>query len=154
MHGRARRVRAQPQSLRVVELLENAYPKFPGLNLTFEVREGLRKHQAFYDLPAPNEEEYRCPSLEAQIANLADEITYYSHDLDDAVDFEILDSSQLEESMVWRRSHATVLGRYPRCARDRAAQINYPRHYDVQVQDVVRSSANAIKQSGVQSATK
>src|SRR3982750_2395362 len=74
------------QSVRVVELLENAYPAFPGLNLTFEVREGLQKHQAFYD-PPPKEQElskYTCPSLEAQIANLADEITYYSHDLDDA----------------------------------------------------------------------
>src|SRR3979490_1944385 len=68
------------QSARVVELLENAYPNFPGLNLTFEVREGLRKHEAFYDPPTPGEEKYRCPSLEAQIANLADEITYYSHD--------------------------------------------------------------------------
>src|SRR5437762_9338424 len=54
-----------------------------GLNLTFEVREGLRKHQALYDAPTPEEEKYRCPSLEAQIANVADEITYYSHDLDD-----------------------------------------------------------------------
>src|SRR5881409_3171259 len=71
------------QSLRVVELLEAAYPDFPGLNLTFEVREGLQKHQAFYEAPEPNEDAYRCPSLEAQIANLADEITYYSHDLDD-----------------------------------------------------------------------
>src|SRR6516162_3288187 len=57
------------QSQRVVELLENAYPNFPGLNLTFEVREGLQKHQAFYDPPAPGEQGYRCPSLEAQIAN-------------------------------------------------------------------------------------
>ncbi|MFN2476394.1 MAG: dGTP triphosphohydrolase, partial [Chthoniobacterales bacterium] len=83
------------QSLRVVDLLENAYPDFPGLNLTFEVREGLQKHQAFYDPLTPGEEKYRCPSLEAQIANLADEITYYSHDLDDAVDFEILEPEQL-----------------------------------------------------------
>src|SRR5205814_3342697 len=65
------------QSLRVVELLENAYPDFPGLNLTFEVREGLRKHQAFYDPPTLAEEKYRSPSREAQIANLAEEITYY-----------------------------------------------------------------------------
>ena len=69
------------QSLRVVELLEAAYPGFPGLNLTFEVREGLQKHQAFYEWPVGGEGKYRCPSLEAQIANLADEITYYSHDL-------------------------------------------------------------------------
>src|SRR3954471_4858168 len=101
------------QSLRVVELLENAYPNFPGLNLTFEVREGLQKHQAFYDPPAPGQEKYKCPSLEAQIANLADEITYYSHDLDDAVDFEILSAQQLEENTVWQRSHGAVIARYP-----------------------------------------
>src|SRR6184192_3028404 len=72
------------QSVRVVELLENTYPDFPGLNLTFEVREGLQKHQDFYyETTSSGGEKYKCPSLEAQIANLADEITYYSHDLDD-----------------------------------------------------------------------
>src|SRR5438046_8813165 len=101
------------QSLRVEELAENAYPDFPGLNLTFEVREGLRKHQAFYDPLTPAEAKYRSPSLEAQIANLADEITYYSHDLDDAVDFEILSVAQLEQNDVWRRSTRAVIGRYP-----------------------------------------
>src|SRR6267378_1602872 len=70
------------QSLRVVNLLENPYPNFPGLNLTLEVREGLQKNQV--------------SSLEAQIADLADEITYYSHDLDDAIDFDILNFAQLE----------------------------------------------------------
>src|SRR6476469_4984217 len=80
------------QSLRVVDLLEAPYPDFAGLNLTFEVREGLQKH------------ELTSPTLEAQIANLADEITYYSHDLDDAVDFQILSAAQLEEAAVWRRS--------------------------------------------------
>src|SRR6476661_786379 len=60
------------QSLRVVDLLEAVYPDFPGLNLTFEVREGLRKHERPYKFPAPSEEEYAYPSLEAQIADLAD----------------------------------------------------------------------------------
>src|SRR5258705_12640072 len=72
------------QSLRIVELIEQKYPKFPGLNLTWEVREGLQKHARFYEKPAKQDgTHYRCPSLEAQIANLAYEITYYSHDLDD-----------------------------------------------------------------------
>jgi dGTPase len=100
------------QSLRVVELLENAYPNFPGLNLTFEVREGLQKHQVVA-CSDDEREKFVCPSLEAQIANLADEITYYSHDLDDAVDFQILDSGQLEENIVWKRSHDAVTRRYP-----------------------------------------
>src|SRR6478672_337696 len=76
------------QSLRVVELLENPYPNFPGLNLALEVREGLQKDHV--------------SSLEAQIADLADEITYYSHDLDDAIDFDILNFAQLEEVDVWK----------------------------------------------------
>src|SRR5438270_11832526 len=68
------------QSVRVVELLETPYPNFAGLNLTFEVLEGLRKHQRPYNFPGG--EKYNSPSLEAQVVDLADEITYYSHDLD------------------------------------------------------------------------
>ena len=140
------------QSLRVVELLENAYPNFPGLNLTFEVREGLRKHQAFYDPPTPGEEKYRCPSLEAQIANLADEITYYSHDLDDSVDFEILSTAQLEKNAVWQRSHRAVLARYPEAREPELHKLIIRDIIDVQVQDVVTTSARSILDAGVQSA--
>src|SRR5712675_1046833 len=107
------------QSVRVVELLEDPYPKFPGLNLSFEVREGLRKHGAFHaleDVKGPQApaalQSHRCPSLEAQVADLADEITYYSHDLDDAVDFEILDATQLKKNEVWQRSLRAVMARY------------------------------------------
>ena len=140
------------QSLRVVELLEAAYPNFPGLNLTFEVCEGLQKHQAFYDPPMVGEEKYRCPSLEAQIANLADEITYYSHDLDDAVDFEILSSAQLEESSVWRGSQASVVARYPEVREPALHKIIIRDIIDVQVRDVITTSAEAIANAGVQSA--
>src|SRR3954462_14186688 len=136
------------QSLRVVELLENAYPKFPGLNLTFEVREGLQKHQAFYDPPTAGEEKYKCPSLEAQIANLADEITYYSHDLDDAVDFEILSGTQLEENVVWQQSQRAVLSRYPDAREPELHKLIIRDIIDVQVRDVVTSSAKSIAESG------
>jgi len=140
------------QSLRVVELLENAYPNFAGLNLTFEVREGLRKHQALYDPPTPGEEKYRCPSLEAQIANVADEITYYSHDLDDAVDFEILNAPQLEEDAVWQRSHRAVLRRYPQAREPELHKLIIRDIIDAEVQDVVTTSAQSIVDVGVQSA--
>ena len=140
------------QSRRVVELLEAAYPAFPGLNLTFEVREGLQKHQAFYEPPVPGEEQYRCPSLEAQIANLADEITYYSHDLDDAVDFEILSPAQLEETIVWRRSHESVAGRYPEVREPELHKLIISDIIDAQVRDVITTSAGAIAKTGVQSA--
>src|SRR5437899_2868117 len=158
------------QSLRVVELLENPYPSFPGLNLTFEVREGLRKHQASYEMPeevgqgsnlrnktAKLEtcaalQKYLCPSLEAQIADLADEITYYSHDLDDAVDFEILDSAQLEEDSVWQRSHRAVLSRYADAREPELHKLIIRDIIDVQVRDVIATSAKSIVDVGVQSA--
>ena len=135
------------QSLRVVELLENAYPNFPGLNLTFEVREGLQKHQAFARSD-DEREKFVCPSLEAQIANLADEITYYSHDLDDAVDFEILDSGQLDENAVWQRSHDAVTRRYPDLREPELHQLIIRDIIDVQVRDVVATSAAIDRGSG------
>jgi len=148
------------QSSRVVALLENPYPNFPGLNLTFEVREGLQKHQAFYELPQdvaqlsnvrsekearPALEKYRCPSLEAQIANLADEITYYSHDLDDAVDFEILSAAQLEENAVWQLSHRAVIASYPAAREPELHKLIIRDIIDVQVRDVITTSAQTIR---------
>jgi dGTPase len=121
------------QSLRVVELLENAYPAFPGLNLTGEVLDGLRKH-----------EPGAAPSLEAQISDLADEITYYSHDLDDALDFAILDTDQLHESAIWRRSHARVAARYPQLSGTELHKNIIRDIIDLQVRDVVATSAAAI----------
>src|SRR5213082_4316349 len=132
------------QSVRVVELLETTYPSFPGLNLTFEVREGLRKHETFYEFPAPKREKYRCPSLEAQVADLADEITYYSHDLDDAVDFEILSVAQLEQNDVWRRSHRAVIARYPDAREPELHKLIIRDIIDVQVRDVITTSAQSI----------
>src|SRR4029077_121790 len=126
----------------VVELLENAYPDFPGLNLTFEVREGLQKHERTDGFS----------SLEAQIANLADEITYYSHDLDDAVDFEILNATQLAENEVWQCSQRDVLSRYPDAREPELHKLIIRDIIDVQVQDVVATSAKAIVDIGPQSA--
>ena len=139
------------QSQRVVELLETAYPSFPGLNLTYEVREGLRKHDEFHESPGAGEK-YRCPSLEAQIADLGDEITYYSHDLDDAVDFQILDSAQLEEVTLWRQSHELVAARYPEVREPELHKLIINAIIDAQVRDVIATSAEAISRAGVQSA--
>ena len=140
------------QSVRVVELLETPYPDFPGLNLTFEVREGLRKHERPYKFPTPSGEEYNCPSLEAQVADLADEITYYSHDLDDALDFEILTPARLEENEVWRNSHRAVLARYTDPREPELHKLIIRDIIDREVHDLVASSAESIAESGVQSA--
>jgi dGTPase len=140
------------QSLRAVELLETPYPDFPGLNLTFEVREGLRKHERPYKFPIPGAEEYDCASLEAQVVDLADEITYYSHDLDDAVDFEILSPAQLEENEVWRNSHRAVLSRYKGALEPEMRKLIIRDIIDREVHDLVATSAASIAQSGVQTA--
>jgi dGTPase len=147
------------QSVRVVELLEDPYPNFPGLNLTFEVREGLRKHGAFHEMQELTGRQARtplqgcgCPSLEAQVADLADEITYYSHDLDDAVDFEILNAAQLEKNEVWRRSLRAVLARYPDAREPELHKLIIRDIIDTEVHDLVSTSAKSIAKAGVQSA--
>jgi dGTPase len=140
------------QSVRVVELLETPDPNFPGLNLTFEVREGLRKHESPYRFPTPAEKEYDCPSLEGQVADLADEITYYSHDLDDALDFEILTPARLEENEVWRNSHRAVLARYRDTREPELHKLIIRDIIDREVHDLVATSAESIAESGVQSA--
>jgi dGTPase len=84
------------QSLRIVEELEQKYPGFHGLNLTWEVREGLAKHHTAYDHPgAGNAFPAKSPSLEAQIANLADELAYCAHDLDDGLEAGLLSEKNL-----------------------------------------------------------
>src|SRR5437667_1092422 len=98
------------QSLRVVEELEQKYPGFPGLNLSWEVREGLAKHETSYDHPDGRKGlDDKSASLEAQVANLADEITYYSHDLDDGPDSGLLSEKKLASQVrIWRQSARTV----------------------------------------------
>jgi len=140
------------QSIRVVEVIEKKYPEFPGLNLSFEVLEGLRKHAsppgpaAGGAIPAVYQ-----PSLEAQIANLADEITYYSHDLDDGLDSRLIEPAQLDGLEVWRHSHDEVRRDFPRLAGPELNGYVIRCIIDRQVQDVISNSAAAIAASGVQS---
>ncbi len=86
------------QGVRVVEYLERRYREFPGLNLSFEVREGIAKHSTSYD--SPNIEGYnpdQAPPLEAQLVDVADEIAFNHHDLDDAMKMNLLGRGDLEE---------------------------------------------------------
>ena len=91
------------QSYRIVTELERRYPDFPGLNLTYETREGMLKHETDYDVSeaAAYEPEKRA-SLEAQIANLADEIAYDAHDLDDGLRAGLFTLEDLDELAIWR----------------------------------------------------
>ncbi len=90
------------QTLRIVTLLERRYQYWPGLNLTYETREGIVKHETEYDVSdATDYEPDKCASLEAQIANVADELTYTAHDLDDGLYAGLLSPRNLDGLGLW-----------------------------------------------------
>jgi dGTPase len=104
------------QSFRVVDELEERYPGFNGLNLSWEVREGIIKHASPYDHPRGIIEEYRpgvIPSLEAQIINFADEIAYNNHDIDDGLKSGYITLAQLHEVDLWQEMFENVGTRHP-----------------------------------------
>lgn len=140
------------QSLRIVEAIEQIYPRFAGLNLSYETLEGLKKHARFYDPPEPGGERYSTPSLEAQIANLADEITYYSHDLDDGLDFHLITAEQLGELEVWQHSYDEVRRHFPKLKGQALHRYVIRCIIDREVQDVIATSSEMIAASGAQSA--
>ena len=100
------------QSLRIVSLIECKRPGLPGLNLSWEVLEGLHKHSKLPPHPA-DATRYPSPSVEAQIANLADEIAYSSHDIEDGIDEGLLTEELLETLPVWNETRNTVLQDHP-----------------------------------------
>jgi dGTPase len=90
------------QSLRIITVLERRYPDFPGLNLTWEVREGIVKHETEYDVSdASDYDPQKRGHLEAQIANGADELAYTSHDLDDGLRSGMIQPDQLQGITLW-----------------------------------------------------
>ncbi len=92
------------QSLRIVKLLEKRYPEFDGLNLTWEVIEGISKHAKDKKNPITSNEAIRFPSLEAQITDFADSIAYNAHDLDDGITSQLLDLDQLRKVTLWKEN--------------------------------------------------
>jgi dGTPase len=108
------------QSLRVVDVLEKRYPAFDGLNLSFEVREGICKHSSSFDHPPPVEEfdAPGYPSLEAQVADIADEIAYSNHDVDDGIRSGMLTVAGLESVELWREAVRYVRGQHAAVTED------------------------------------
>jgi dGTPase len=97
------------QSLRIVDILEERYPDFPGLNLSWEIREGIVKHSSDYDRPLVLQFDPEVkPVLEAQIVDYADEIAYNSHDIDDGLKSEMLTPEDLADVELWREAHDWV----------------------------------------------
>ncbi len=105
------------QSLRIVDHLEERYPDFNGLNLTFETREGIIKHSSEYDRPGDKSAAEFLPKLqptmEAQLIDLADEIAYNNHDIDDGLKAGYLNLSELEEIELWCDASALVKDKFP-----------------------------------------
>ena len=135
------------QGLRIVDLLETRYPNFPGLNLTWEVRESINKHRAPYDqpgMPAALDPKLS-PLLESQLADIADEIAYDNHDLDDGLTSGILKEEALDELELWRHARQDVEGRWgamdPELRWHQVIRILINR----QVTDLVQASVERLK---------
>jgi len=103
------------QGLRVVDYLEERYPGFPGLNLTYEVREGIIKHSTPFDRPRPAVpfEMKGSPLLEIQAVDIADEIAYDNHDLDDGITSGLIKEEDLHSIGLWREKDKEIKKRYP-----------------------------------------
>jgi len=142
------------QSLRVVEFLEEKYPRFSGLNLSWEVREGLAKHGTPFDgSVASRRLKFRQPSLEAQVANIADEITYYSHDLDDGLTARLFTEKRLNRDVtIWRQAAQTVRQEYGKLPDESRRYFIIRCIIDCQVKDVVFTTEEAILAAKISSA--
>jgi dGTPase len=100
----------------VVDELEERYPGFNGLNLTWELREGIIKHSSPYDAPTEVMAGFLpgvVPSIEGQIINYADEIAYNNHDIDDGLKSGYITLDMLEQITLWQRVSAGVREKYP-----------------------------------------
>jgi dGTPase len=133
------------QSLRVVDKLEERYADFPGLNLTFETREGILKHCSRKNAGELGELGQRFlqrkqPSLEAQLSNLADEIAYNSHDVDDGLRAGLIDVEGLCEVELFREQYEVVRKLYPDLAPRRTIHEVVRRLIGCQVIDLVETS--------------
>ncbi len=138
------------QSLRVVDYLEEKYPEFPGLNLTYEVREGIVKHETDWDKPFPegfNPEEK--PVLEAQIVNLADEIAYNCHDIDDGLYSKVLSQQMLEEVELWMILYKKLKEKYTNLSGAKVRHFMVRQMINWEVSDLLQTTGQKLKELGI-----
>jgi dGTPase len=150
------------QSLRVVDELEERYPTFNGLNLSFETREGILKHCARRNAEILNVQEPggiaarflngTQPSLEAQLCNLADAIAYNAHDIDDGVRSGLLTLAQMQEVPLFARYHDQAMAEHPQLQGRRVLYETIRRMLSDQVYDVIAATRSALEAHRPQSA--
>lgn len=144
------------QSLRVVDTLEQRYGAFDGLNLSFETREGILKHCSLPNAQLLDEVgrrfiEKKQPSLEAQLTNLADEIAYNNHDIDDGLRSGLLSLDQLQEVGLFARFFAEVQKEFVGISGRRAINETVRRMINALVVDLIETSRLNISNAGVDS---
>jgi len=143
------------QSLRIVEHLEERYPDFNGLNLSWEVREGIIKHSSDYDIPdGSGLEEYRSdlrPTMEAQIIDLADEIAYNNHDIDDGLKAGYLDPEALMGVDLWAETYKKVAEKHPSLSKDRQILQTISHLIGFLILDLVEQTRANIVMAGINS---
>lgn len=134
------------QSLRWVEVLEETYPEFNGLNLTWEVRAGLCKHLS--KTPGASLDGHPLgpwQMVEAQIADVADDIAYHAHDAEDGLDAGIITPAQLRELELWKMAEDRVRSLYPHCEERRLRYSTVRMLFTLQVEDVLRQAADRLR---------
>jgi len=140
------------QSLRVVDELEERYPAFNGLNLCFETREGILKHCSLTNARKLSEIGQRFidgtqPSLEAQLANLADEIAYNNHDIDDGLRSGLITLNQLLEVPIFRAHFDGVCHRWPQLAQKRAISETIRQMINTLISDLTQTSQKRLAEA-------
>ena len=140
------------QSLRIVDVLEERYPSFRGLNLSWEVREGIVKHSTRYDRPQVQEfDASKAPTLEAQIVDFADEIAYNAHDIDDGLKSQMLSATDLDGSRLWREANAATRSEHPDAEESILRYQTVRRILDEMVADLIGATESNITKRGVDS---
>ncbi len=137
------------QSKRIVEKLEQRYPDFYGLNLSFETRAGLSKHEHLVkDTKTQLKEKF--VSLEAELVNKADEITYNNHDLDDGLQANIIDLADLERKVtLWRIAIERVKNEYQNLTQEQLIHLTISYLISHQIMDLVKETNNNIKLNNI-----
>lgn len=134
------------QGLRVVDCLEERYPDFPGLNLSWEVREGIVKHSSSFDVAGRIKEFFpkRAPTLETQAVDVADEIAYDNHDLDDGLTSGLIKEKDLENFEIWEKINRKIDRKYAKIDPALRKYLIIRSLIDLQVSDLIQETRKNI----------